>query len=391
MRKYYLYGHDGSANHGCEALVRTTAELFDYRNNQIVLVSRKPDEDKSYHISDYCQIIKKGDKADHVEKDYSFFKAYYALKIKRDYSQMDMLYETKALGLSKDDIALAIGGDSYCYTDGMRKELFYQHNLFKSQGMKTVLWGCSFEEQLLSDANIVNDLKSFDLITARESITYNMLKQINPNTILTVDSAFLLKGKQLPMPKGFSESDVIGINTSPMIEENEKIPGMARKNVEKLIESIINETNYRILLIPHVVWKTSDDRSVLKELYSKYKSCDRIAMIKDHTCEELKGYITRCRFFIGARTHATIAAYSTGIPTLVLGYSTKSRGIAKDLFGEYKNYVLPVQDLKTDLDLTNGWKWLQDNEQTCRDRLLHIYPEYINRIKKAVDAVKTIG
>ena len=69
-------------------------------------------------------------------------------------------------------------------------------------------------------------------------------------------------------------------------------------------------------------------------------------MIEDHTCEELKGYIARCRMFIGARTHATIAAYSSLVPTLVVGYSVKARGIARDLFGTEKNYVLPVQLLR---------------------------------------------
>ncbi len=52
-----------------------------------------------------------------------------------------------------------------------------------------------------------------------------------------------------------------------------------------------------------------------------------------YNAKELKGYISRCRAFVGARTHSTIAAYSTGVPTLAIGYSVKARGIAKDLFG----------------------------------------------------------
>lgn len=58
--------------------------------------------------------------------------------------------------------------------------------------------------------------------------------------------------------------------------------------------------------------------------------------------------------FIGARTHATIAAYSSLVPTLVVGYSVKARGIARDLFGTEKNYVLPVQLLRKEEDLTGG-------------------------------------
>lgn len=78
--------------------------------------------------------------------------------------------------------------------------------------------------------------------------------------------------------------------------------------------------------------------------------------IADATCEELKGFISRCRLFVGARTHATIAAYSTCVPTLVAGYSVKARGIAKDLFGSEENYVLPVQSLKNKDDLVKGFQ-----------------------------------
>ena len=77
----------------------------------------------------------------------------------------------------------------------------------------------------------------------------------------------------------------------------------------------------------------NNDLEVLAQLYDEFKDNDRIMLIGDHNCMELKGYIARCRFFVGARTHATIAAYSSCVPTLVLGYSVKSRGIARDLFG----------------------------------------------------------
>lgn len=65
--------------------------------------------------------------------------------------------------------------------------------------------------------------------------------------------------------------------------------------------------------------------------------------------------------FIGARTHATIAAYSSCVPTLVVGYSIKARGIAKDLFGTDEGYVLPVQALAKKEDLVNAFDWLYQN------------------------------
>ena len=89
--------------------------------------------------------------------------------------------------------------------------------------------------------------------------------------------------------------------------------------------------------------------------------------------------IAACRFFIGARTHSTIAAYSLEVPALVLGYSVKSIGIAEDIFGTSDNYVLRVQDLKADGQMTAAYDWLASNEQMIRDKLHKVMPEFRNR------------
>lgn len=190
------------------------------------------------------------------------------------------------------------------------------------------------------------DIASYDLIIARESISFNLLKKYNSNTYLIPDPAFQLERKEPDLPDLFKENNTVGINISPLIMKCETIRGITKTNYEELIEYIIKNTDMNIALIPHVVEKNNDDREVLKLLFKKYKKTKRICMIEDCNCMELKGYIEKCRFFIGARTHATIAAYSSCVPTLVVGYSVKAKGIAKDIFGEYENYVLSVQGLK---------------------------------------------
>ena len=94
--------------------------------------------------------------------------------------------------------------------------------------------------------------------------------------------------------------------------------------------------------------------------------------------------------FIGARTHATIAAYSTGVPTLVAGYSVKARGIAKDIFGTDQNYVLPVQGFTRNEDLTEAFRWLCENEQHIRKYLKDKMPEYCSKSLSAGDAVRRL-
>ena len=157
--------------------------------------------------------------------------------------------------------------------------------------------------------------------------------------------------EQVTLPKGFIDKNTIGINVSPLVENREKKKGIVYSNFKNLIQNILDTTNCAVALIPHVVWESNDDRTILKKLYNEFKDNERVIMIEDCNCMQLKGYISRCRFFIGARTHATIAAYSTFVPTLVLGYSIKSRGIATDLFGSDENYVISIQDLLNEEDL----------------------------------------
>lgn len=341
MSKIFLYAHGGSGNHGCEAIVRSTAEIL--KDYKLTLISSKPEEDKLYGVDNICNIIK--DKTETLnKKSFDFLKAYIALKLRNNYLPMDKLWYKKAVSqINKGDIAISIGGDNYCYADVEKYTML--HDMMKKRGAKTVLWGCSVEPEVAKRTDIAADLARYDLITARETITYEALKSINPNTVLVADPAFCLKVKECSLPDGFVKGNTVGLNLSPMVMDLESVDNIALENFEQLIAYIISNTDMQIALIPHVVWADGDDRVPLKKLYEKFKETGRVAFVEDRSCEELKYIISQCRFFVGARTHSTIAAYSTGVPTLVVGYSVKARGIAKDLFGTDEGYVLPVQKI----------------------------------------------
>ena len=55
MKKIIMYGHGGSGNHGCEAIVRSTAAMFPDR--RLTLMSRAPEEDRSNGIYKLCDIM----------------------------------------------------------------------------------------------------------------------------------------------------------------------------------------------------------------------------------------------------------------------------------------------------------------------------------------------
>ena len=113
--------------------------------------------------------------------------------------------------------------------------------------------------------------------------------------------------------------------------------------------------------------------------------------IGDASASELKGYISRCRLFIGARTHATIAAYSSCVPTLVVGYSVKAKGIAKDLFGTEEEYVSSGTGIAEPEDLIEGFEWLLSNEKEQKNKLESIMPSYREKAAQAKELLKKLA
>ena len=89
-----------------------------------------------------------------------------------------------------------------------------------------------------------------------------------------------------PVPEAFKEGNMVGLNLSPMAVENESVAGITMENYRALISHILDTTDMNIALIPHVVWKNNDDRTVLQSLYRDFSKTGRIVLIEDCSCEE---------------------------------------------------------------------------------------------------------
>lgn len=383
-----LYMHAGSKNHGCEAIVNTVCHMLEakYDINQRILVTYRKNEDELYSLKTLCTIIE-----ERKFENHKFAHIFYYIyrKITKDKDAF-MRYRYKDILKKPARVAVSIGGDNYCYED-MLNDLKLSNNVFNKSGMRTILFGCSIEPELIDREDIKKDLEQYDAIIARESITYDALKNKlrgkEDKIFLYPDPAFTLGYVEKELPSSFISENIVGINISPMILNNEKISGMTLKAYKNLICYITENTKMQIALIPHVVWESNDDREAIKKLYDfipeQYR--DRVCIIPDGSAEELKGYIRRCRFFVGARTHSTIAAYSSMVPTLVVGYSVKARGIAKDLFTDFdvNDLVVPVQNIDSEDILVEKFKWMVKNEQIIREELENVIPDYSKRALKA--------
>ena len=386
-----LYMHAGSGNHGCEAVVDSlTRSLPD---EAITLMTNAAREDETYLPADvkkHLTIIEE----QHIEQHFFTHALYYAKRKLTKDEESFLRYRYKALtGEKKPALAVSIGGDNYCY-DSMVPDLMRANAMFHRQGTKTMLLGCSIEPDLIKGNHaLCEDLARYDRILARESITYTALKTAGipeEKLCLVPDPAFLLPKSEEALPKDFRSGNTVGINVSPMAESYARDGGAVLEAFRDLIRHILDTTQMDVALIPHVVWQRSDDRVPLQKLCDAFRETGRVTMIPDLPAEQLKGIIANCRFFIGARTHATIAAYSSLVPTLVIGYSVKARGIAEDLFGRSFRYVLPVQELHTGEQLLDACDWLFANEDEIRYDLAGAIPLFRAKAQQNAEEIEAL-
>lgn len=377
--KCVMYPHGGSGNHGCEAIVRSTVKLIE---GEVTLFSSQAYQDIEVGLDRICEV--RTDAKPVKWGSLAYLKAQIQTRLFGKREAFDEAVFSEVLKEARrGDYFLSIGGDNYCY--GHNSFIYLVNRMVDKAHVKRILWGASVEPDSI-DERMLQDLKGYYKIWARESLTYEaLLAKGLTQTFLLPDPAFVLDRKDLPLPDGFVEGNTVGINVSPMIIGYEKNQGMALQNYVTLVRYIIEETDMQVALIPHVVWSHNDDRKPLTQLYEMFKETRRVVMIEDHNAEELKGYIARCRFMVVARTHASIAAYSTQVPTLVVGYSVKAHGIAKDIFGTEAHYVIPVQSLKNETDLMEGFKWLIQHEQEIKKHYEQVLSEYIERVYKVKD------
>lgn len=327
-----------------------------------------------YGLDKCCRII--ADRRPVRRLSWKYLEAFFLYHVQGDKEAFDRRVFQPVFDAADDcDAAFSIGGDNYCY--GEQRFLFLINRELRRMGRKTILWGCSIEPDAIK-GELLEDLKGYQRIFARESLTYEALVDKGlSQTVLTPDPAFFLRRHPTPLPDGFIEGDTVGVNISPMILSYSKDKDLVLANYTSLIDDILQKTSMSVALIPHVVWQHDDDRIPLRLLYDKFRPSNRVFLVEDRPAEQLKDLIARCRFMVAARTHASIAAYSEQVPTLVVGYSVKAQGIAKDLFGEHDPFVIPVQAMSRKEDLSLRFHMLLSAEKEIRRHFQAFIPDYL--------------
>ena len=374
--KYFLFNHEGSKNHGCEAIVRGSMNIIENSDEkaEFVLSSYNPSDDKIIN-----NITVKAARTRALTKVEKLIAAV-DLKINNSETYaLQKMYSPIVSDAEDCDVCLSVGGDTYCYGDNHGIQVLTRE--LKKRGKKTVLWGASIGAEDLSERKL-ESLRDFDAIFTREPITYELLREngANDNIYLFSDPAFCMERVEVEPIDGFTRENTLGFNISPLVASGDP---RKKEIAEDFLRFVFENTTMKVLLVPHVVEENNNDYDFMKPIFEKFEHTGRIAILPpDLEARQYKGYIAGTRFFVGARTHSTIAAYSSGVPTIALGYSVKARGIAKDIFGEEK-YVLDIKAMTDYEELRDEFLKLLENENEIRRDLMKSIPL---RMRSAMEA-----
>lgn len=381
MSKVFFPLHLNGGNRGCEAIAKGTALLLEEPKENLVGLCNDVALDNRLGVSSFVSLVPSPSLNKFkllLRKAHRLFCPQHSKHMKFVYKQT---YDDFLKKIPADGIVFSTGGDMYCYGDN---EAVYTARFCQERGLKTALWGCSIGEKNLTPKKM-DTLKNFDLIYVRDSLTEHVLHShgIN-NTICYPDPAFILEPEKITLPSFFDANEVIGINLSRFVFGN-NLEGM--NMMRHFMDYLLKETDLHIMLVPHVLWRDQDDRVISNDFMKIYSNTGRVHLF-DSNCFnycEIRYAISKCRYFVGARTHSVISAYSTCVPTIALGYSIKSKGIAKDLELDEK-YVVDCTNNCYESKITESFLCLRQMESDVKRHMEDVMPKY----KKRLLEIKTV-
>jgi len=362
---FILAGNGPYENRGCEAITRGTVRIIrecfqdpeflcfshfqsdeQYRQQSII----ETDDDIA-HLQSFRMNKKKAIRSFWRPKTWSYvYRSIFNPKMLKYDIYRDLFDYVDAASA-----VLSVGGDNYSLDYGMPHSFTGLDDIVTERNKPMVIWGASvgpFDRIPDYEKYMSEHLHKISAIFARESATVDYLKSIGivDNVYPSPDPAFLMEPEK---PNGIDEDmpideESIGINLSPLMAKY--VTGGDLEKWVSLAASIVRAVSQRsgmpIYLIPHVTTPSSNDHEFMMRMlfYLPELSDDLILVPPKFNAAETKWIIGQMSTFAGSRTHSTIAAISSGVPTLSFAYSLKARGINQDIFN-HANYCLNPSEL----------------------------------------------
>lgn len=360
---FILAGNAPYENRGCEAIVRGTVKILrkHFNDPRFICVSRFSSDEqfnrqRAVERDGAITHLQTCGRMSREQALRNFWRPYTWSYVHKRYFRPEMLkyleYQKMIPHLDGAAAVLSVGGDNYSLDYGIPTLFTDLDDIAIEKGRPIVIWGASvgpFDKIPEYEGYMARHLREVTGIFARESATIDYLRGIDvvENVYPVSDPAFMMDPEK---PAGIEdeisiEEDSIGINLSPLMANY--VTGGDLDRWTELAASIVAEvaarTGMRIYMIPHVTVPDSNDYEFMRRAVARIRDGrEKITLVPPrYNASETKWIIGQMAVFAGARTHATIAALSSGVPTLSFAYSIKARGINRDLFGSDDNCLGP--------------------------------------------------
>jgi polysaccharide pyruvyl transferase WcaK-like protein len=399
---FILAGNSPYLNRGCEAIVRGTVNILrrQYDNPRFLSIShfnsieeledqQKNEIDGSIRHRSTFYLSKK----DALARFYrpSTWKYVYR-SLNKDKRLGRSVYEEMIPHLPDAESVLAIAADSYSLDHGPPRLFVALDDLVLEREQRLMIWGASvgpFDQRPDYERFMSRHLRGATGIFARESATVDYLDRIGvtENVFRTADPAFAMDAVR---PRGIEDElpldgEAIGLNFSPRLAKyvaDNDLDEWTRM-VASIITAIAKRTEMPICLIPYAVRSCSDDHGFMKDALALADGTENVALVSPrYNAAELKWIIGRMSVFAGARTHSTIAALSSCVPTLSFAYGIKSQGIHRDIFG-HDDFCLEAKDIAATA--------VADRLSSMLDRKAEVRRELVQRIPGVTGAAFNAG
>ena len=206
--------------------------------------------------------------------------------------------------------------------------------------------------------------KIFDVVCAREEQSKNAILdvcKIKKQMVVTPDIANLMKYDNVE----YGQNNRIAITVSHQLERQWKSQDDYCQCIVALINHIIKTLpEYEIIIIPNETSpvKKNNDIDIAYKIAQNITLNNNIRILADADFDavEMKNLIASCDIMISARYHSCVAALSSTVPTLAMGWHYKYDELL-ELYGQTK-CIVSGENCST-YDIVKKFDYIWDNKE----------------------------
>lgn len=226
------------------------------------------------------------------------------------------------------------------------------------------------------------------MVMVRDEQSFEYVNKILPNKPVCslIDVAFFMPYKKMVF---HNECIHVGLNISALLwnggytQSNQFVLAVDYKTlVYKIIDFFLSQENIKLHLVAHVVGNErhiENDYAVACDIHNCFQTDKIVLAPMFFDPISAKGYISGLNFFVGARMHAAIAAFSSKVPVFPLAYSRKFNGLFIDTL-EY-DYVGDMKKQSVE-DLMKALEAAYDNRLNLKKQIGFIMQTKVQDLQK---------